>query len=128
MNHKRRIIKTIVDRVRVLASRLQNKMKSLLITTASLCLTSAVIFNVSIHSLDILKLIYCGQAYWQKKQFYPSVVYLTRSNASLAILYIQAFVSIWLSEITFYQLFVAGLGYPGRKSSKKNLFWNLENN
>ena len=40
-----------MDRVRVLVSRLQHKMKSLLITTASLCLTSAVIFNVSIKSI-----------------------------------------------------------------------------
>ena len=72
-------------------------MKSLMVTTASVFLTTTVVFNVSI-SLSIGNLsndaCLCLQAYWQKKQFYPSVVYLTKSNASLAVLYLQAFVSL----------------------------------
>jgi E3 ubiquitin-protein ligase synoviolin len=39
------------------------------ITLISLALTTAVI----------------GNAYYQKKQFYPSVVYITKSNPSMAV-------------------------------------------
>jgi E3 ubiquitin-protein ligase synoviolin len=31
-------------------------------------------------------------AFYTKKQFYPSVVYLTKSNSSMAVIYLQAFV------------------------------------
>lgn len=31
-------------------------------------------------------------AFYHKKQFYPSVVYLTKSNSSMAVIYLQAFV------------------------------------
>ncbi len=31
-------------------------------------------------------------AFYHKKQFYPSIVYLTKSNSSMAVLYLQAFV------------------------------------
>ena len=44
-------------------------MKALLITTASLALSISVMAN----------------AYIQKKQFYPSVVYITKSNPSMAV-------------------------------------------
>ena len=44
-------------------------MNASLIASLSVLLTSAVI----------------GNAFYQKKQFYPSVVYLTKSNASLAV-------------------------------------------
>lgn len=43
---------------------------------ASLVLTTGVIMNAFSH----------------KKQFYPSIVYLTKSNSSMAIIYLQAFV------------------------------------
>jgi hypothetical protein len=71
-------------------------MKSLLVTTASIFLTTTVICNVSLDDCLLIQLTDCvsRQAYWQKKQFYPSVVYLTKSNASLAVLYLQAFVSM----------------------------------
>jgi len=42
----------------------------------SFLLTSCVILN----------------AFYNKKQFYPSVVYLTKSNSSMAVIYMQAFV------------------------------------
>lgn len=33
----------------------------------------------------ILTAIVVGNAYYQKKQFYPSVVYITKSNPSMAV-------------------------------------------
>lgn len=44
-------------------------MKAVVATVLSLALTTVVI----------------GNAYYQKKQFYPSVVYLTNSNPSMAV-------------------------------------------
>ncbi|CAC5394293.1 SYVN1 [Mytilus coruscus] len=55
-------------------------MRTVLLTGLSFVLTGAVI----------------GNAYYQKKQFYPSVVYITKSNPSMAMLYIQAFVFVIL--------------------------------
>lgn len=44
-------------------------MREFVLTAASLALTSAVVAN----------------AYYQKHQFYPSVVYLTKSSPSMAV-------------------------------------------
>jgi E3 ubiquitin-protein ligase synoviolin len=44
-------------------------MKTLLVTGLSFVLSGVVI----------------GNAYYQKKQFYPSVVYITKSNPSMAV-------------------------------------------
>lgn len=44
-------------------------MRGAALTTASFVLTAAVV----------------GHAYYQKKQFYPSVVYITKSNPSMAV-------------------------------------------
>lgn len=55
-------------------------MRNLSITILSLALTTIVI----------------GNAYYQKKQFFPSVIYITKSNPSMAILYIQAFILVIL--------------------------------
>lgn len=44
-------------------------MRALGLSVISILLTSAVI----------------GNAYYQKKQFYPSVVYITKSNPSMAV-------------------------------------------
>ena len=44
-------------------------MRAVLLTAASFALTAAVI----------------GNAYFQKNQFYPSVVYITKSNPSMAV-------------------------------------------
>ncbi|NP_001088172.1 E3 ubiquitin-protein ligase synoviolin B [Xenopus laevis] len=49
-------------------------------TGASLALTASVV----------------AHAYYLKNQFYPTVVYLTKSSPSMAILYIQAFVLVFL--------------------------------
>lgn len=51
-------------------------MRSLGISLATLTLTSLVIAN----------------AYYQKKQFYPSVVYITKSNPSMAVSLISAYI------------------------------------
>lgn len=45
------------------------KMRALGISAISLVLTAIVV----------------GNAYYQKKQFYPSVVYITKSNPSMAV-------------------------------------------
>ncbi|XP_059475518.1 E3 ubiquitin-protein ligase synoviolin isoform X2 [Neocloeon triangulifer] len=50
------------------------------VTLLSITLTAAVI----------------GNAFYQKKQFYPSVVYITKSNPCMAVMYIQAFVMVIL--------------------------------
>ncbi|XP_028398788.1 E3 ubiquitin-protein ligase synoviolin-like [Dendronephthya gigantea] len=55
-------------------------MRGLLLSIGSIVLTSLVI----------------GNAFYQKGQFYPSVVYITKSNPSLAVLYLQAFVFVLL--------------------------------
>ncbi|KAF4520930.1 hypothetical protein B566_EDAN008905 [Ephemera danica] len=56
------------------------KMRSAGVTLISMALTAAVI----------------GNAFYQKKQFYPSVVYITKSNPCMAVIYIQAFVLVIL--------------------------------
>ncbi|XP_072278876.1 E3 ubiquitin-protein ligase synoviolin [Pyxicephalus adspersus] len=55
-------------------------MRTAVMTGASLALTAAVV----------------AHAYYLKHQFYPTVVYLTKSSPSMAVLYIQAFVLVFL--------------------------------
>ncbi|XP_026859399.2 E3 ubiquitin-protein ligase synoviolin [Electrophorus electricus] len=54
--------------------------RAALVTVTSLALTGAVV----------------AHAYFLKLQFYPTVVYLTKSSPSMAVLYIQAFVLVFL--------------------------------
>ncbi|XP_061690036.1 E3 ubiquitin-protein ligase synoviolin isoform X2 [Syngnathoides biaculeatus] len=54
--------------------------RATLVTITSLALTAAVVVH----------------AYLLKHQFYPTVVYLTKSSPSMAVLYIQAFVLVFL--------------------------------
>ncbi|XP_047210028.1 E3 ubiquitin-protein ligase synoviolin isoform X1 [Girardinichthys multiradiatus] len=54
--------------------------RSALVTATSLALSGAVV----------------AHAYLLKHQFYPTVVYLTKSSPSMAVLYIQAFVLVFL--------------------------------
>lgn len=54
-------------------------MKMIVITLLSTTLSALVISN----------------AYMEKKQFYPTVVYLLTSNRSLGVIYLQAFVMVW---------------------------------
>ncbi|XP_060079783.1 E3 ubiquitin-protein ligase synoviolin-like, partial [Ylistrum balloti] len=68
-------------------------MKAVLLTGASFVMTSIVV----------------GNAYYQKKQFYPSVVYITKSNPSMAMLYIQAFVGVILMGKLMRKIFFGQL-------------------
>uniref|UniRef100_V5I8N2 RING-type E3 ubiquitin transferase n=1 Tax=Anoplophora glabripennis TaxID=217634 RepID=V5I8N2_ANOGL len=68
-------------------------MRSLSISVLSLTLTFIVIAN----------------AYYQKKQFYPSVVYITKSNPSMAVIYIQAFICVWISGKIMRKIFFGQL-------------------
>ena len=52
------------------------KMRGLLVTAGSFVLTTGVVIN----------------AYVQKKQFYPTVVYLTKSSPCLAVSFIYLFI------------------------------------
>ncbi|XP_041846497.1 E3 ubiquitin-protein ligase synoviolin isoform X2 [Melanotaenia boesemani] len=54
--------------------------RAALVTATSLALTAGVV----------------AHAYFLKHQFYPTVVYLTKSSPSMAVLYIQAFVLVFL--------------------------------
>lgn len=62
-------------------------MKAFSITIISLALTTAVI----------------GNAYYQKKQFYPSVVYITKSNPSMAVswIFFTTFPTTYVSNVIF---------------------------
>ncbi|KAK7493457.1 hypothetical protein BaRGS_00015357 [Batillaria attramentaria] len=68
-------------------------MRSLMLSGLSFALTAAVI----------------GNAYYQKKQFYPSVVYITKSNPSMAVIYIQAFVFVILMGKLLRKIFFGQL-------------------
>lgn len=53
--------------------------------------------HISVTLLSVfLTFVVIGNAYYQKQQFYPSVVYITKSNPSMAVIYIQALVLVIL--------------------------------
>lgn len=54
-------------------------MKMLVVTACSTLLSALVVSN----------------AYVEKKQFYPTMVYILSSNRSLSVIYLQAFVMVW---------------------------------
>ncbi|KAG5888669.1 hypothetical protein JTB14_014862 [Gonioctena quinquepunctata] len=56
-----------------------------------------------------LSAIVVMNAYLQKKQFYPSVVYITKSNPSMAVVFIQAFVLVWLAGKIMRKIFFGQL-------------------
>ncbi|XP_026816134.1 E3 ubiquitin-protein ligase synoviolin B-like isoform X2 [Rhopalosiphum maidis] len=69
------------------------KMTSTTAVAVSLVLSSCVIAN----------------AFRQKKQFYPSVVYICKSNPSMAIMYMQALVAVYLIGKLTGKLFFGSL-------------------
>lgn len=69
------------------------KMRAALLSLGSILLTVAVV----------------GNAYYQKKQFYPSVVYITKSNPSMAVIYLQAFVLVLLMGKLMRKIFFGQL-------------------
>lgn len=68
-------------------------MRTLLVTLASAALTSCIIAN----------------AFYQKKQFYPSVIFITRSNSSMSVIYLQAFICVLLVGKLFRFIFFGEL-------------------
>ncbi|XP_015511616.1 E3 ubiquitin-protein ligase synoviolin B isoform X1 [Neodiprion lecontei] len=63
------------------------------ITLISVALTCAVI----------------GNAYYQKKQFYPSVVYITKSNPSMAVIYVQGLILVFIMNTFLRKIFFGNL-------------------
>ena len=59
-----------------------------MMTAASLALTMTVL----------------GNAWSQRQQFYPSVVYITKSNPSMAVIYLQVAWLIICREIQYFDL------------------------
>ena len=45
---------------------------------------------------SMLTALVVSNAYYKKKQFYPTVVYLLNSNRSLGVLYLQGFLAVWI--------------------------------
>lgn len=68
-------------------------MRALGVTAGSIALTSFVV----------------GNAYYHKRQFYPSVVYITKSNPSMAVIYLQAFVLVVLTGKLMRKVFFGQL-------------------
>ncbi|KAK7076364.1 E3 ubiquitin-protein ligase synoviolin [Halocaridina rubra] len=50
-----------------------------------------------------------GNAYYQKKQFYPSVVYITKTNSSMAVIYLLAFTLVILLGKFLKKIFFGSL-------------------
>ena len=63
-------------------------MRAAMMTAASLALTMTVL----------------GNAWSQRQQFYPSVVYITKSNPSMAVIYLQVAWLIICGEIQYFDL------------------------
>ena len=45
---------------------------------------------------SMLTTLVVSNAYYKKRQFYPTVVYLLNSNRSLGVLYLQGFLVVWV--------------------------------
>ncbi|CAD7092939.1 unnamed protein product [Hermetia illucens] len=81
-------------------------MRSLGLSALSLALTAVVI----------------GNAFYQKKQFYPSVVYITKSNPSMAVIYIQFFVIVLMLGKLLRKIFLGTLR-PAEFEHLMERFW-----
>lgn len=64
--------------------------------------------SVGVLSITITSMV-IAYAYYQKKQFYPTVVYITKSNPSMAVMYIQAFLLVILAGKIMKKLFFGEL-------------------
>ncbi|XP_058814131.1 E3 ubiquitin-protein ligase HRD1 isoform X2 [Topomyia yanbarensis] len=64
--------------------------------------------GISVISLALTSLV-LGNAYYQKKQFYPSVVYITKSNPSMAVIYIQSLVLVLMLGKLMKKVFLGTL-------------------
>ncbi|XP_057337900.1 E3 ubiquitin-protein ligase synoviolin B isoform X1 [Microplitis mediator] len=68
-------------------------MRTAVILLISVFVTSTVIAN----------------AYYQKKQFYPSVVYITKSNPSMAVMYAQGLIFVFMTNTFLRKIFFGNL-------------------
>jgi len=57
----------------------------------------------------LLSTFVVGNAYYQKTQFYPSVVHITKSNPSMMVIYIQALVIVVLTGKLMKRIFFGQL-------------------
>ncbi|XP_055532925.1 E3 ubiquitin-protein ligase HRD1 [Wyeomyia smithii] len=64
--------------------------------------------GISVMSVALTCLV-VGNAYYQKKQFYPSVVYITKSNPSMAVIYIQSLVLVLMLGKLMKKIFLGTL-------------------
>uniref|UniRef100_A0A1Q3FDV4 RING-type E3 ubiquitin transferase n=1 Tax=Culex tarsalis TaxID=7177 RepID=A0A1Q3FDV4_CULTA len=64
--------------------------------------------GISVISLALTGMV-IGNAYYQKKQFYPSVVYITKSNPSMAVIYIQSLVLVLMLGKLMKKVFLGTL-------------------
>ncbi|KRT83584.1 hypothetical protein AMK59_4697, partial [Oryctes borbonicus] len=66
------------------------------------------ILGISFISIALTTIV-IANAYYQKKQFYPSVVYITKSNPSMAVIYCQAFICVFLTGKLMRKIFFGEL-------------------
>ncbi|XP_043274044.1 E3 ubiquitin-protein ligase HRD1 [Venturia canescens] len=50
-----------------------------------------------------------SNAYYQKKQFYPSVVYITKSNPCMTVIYVQGFILVYITNTFLRKIFFGNL-------------------
>lgn len=56
-----------------------------------------------------LTCIVIGNAYYQRKQFYPTVVHITKSNPSMTVIYVQTFILVFMINAFLRKLFFGTL-------------------
>ncbi|KAF7991839.1 hypothetical protein HCN44_010640 [Aphidius gifuensis] len=66
---------------------------------------AAVIMLISV----ALTCVVISNAYYQKKQFYPSVVYITKSNPSMAVIYLQGLILVFMTNTFLRKIFFGNL-------------------
>nr|XP_022904497.1 E3 ubiquitin-protein ligase synoviolin B [Onthophagus taurus] len=66
------------------------------------------LIGISLFSIALTASV-IANAYYQKKQFYPSVVYITKSNPSMAVMYCQAFILVFLMGKLMRRIFFGEL-------------------
>ena len=83
-------------------------MRAAVLTAASVVLTTLVL----------------GNAWSQRQQFYPSVVYITKSNPSMAVIYLQVLRILILIDLLILHVLVSCSGDLDGETDEKNLLWS----
>ncbi len=71
-----------------------------------------------------LSFLVISNAYAEKRQFYPTVVYLLSSNRSLGVIYLQSFVMVWFL-CKFLKCLFFGTLRAAEVEVKKFLLFNM---